>query len=60
MKKSINLKGRIFILYQIGEVKMNRKTKILTASKDPFTGNETLIIPDIPEKELEIKPPWSE
>ena len=54
------MKGRIFILYQIGEVKMNRKTKILTASKNPFTGNETLIIPDIPEEELEIKPPWSE
>ena len=25
-----------------------------------FTGNETLIIPDIPEEELGIKPPWSE
>ena len=25
-----------------------------------FTSNETLIIPDIPEEELEIKPPWSE
>ena len=25
-----------------------------------FTGNETLIIPDIPEEELEIKPSWSE
>ena len=39
---------------------MHRKTKILTASKNPFTGNETLIIPDIPEEELEIKPPCSE
>lgn len=25
-----------------------------------FSGNETLNIPDVPEEELEILPPWSE